>query len=71
MVIQISRKFGKEARLIAKVENRSTAKQIEYWAKLGKCAEENDDLPLHFIKEILIGVEQLKEGQNIPYKFED
>jgi len=27
------------------VYHRSTAKQIEYWSKIGKISEENPDLP--------------------------
>lgn len=34
--IQISRNLFEKAKVIADVEHRSTAKQIEYWAKLGK-----------------------------------
>lgn len=71
MAVQISGRLIEEARLFAKLEDRSVAKQIEHWVKLGKCAEENPDLPLSVIKEILMGIEQLNQGQGIPYKFED
>lgn len=71
IAVQISGKLIEEARLFAKIEDRSVAKQIEHWIKLGKCAEENPDLPLEVIKEILMGIEQLNQGQGIPYKFED
>lgn len=54
-----------------KIEDRALAKQIELWIKLDKCDEENEDLPLSFIKDILIGIEQIDQGQGIPYKFKD
>lgn len=71
MAVQISGTLINEARLHAKIEDRSLAKQIEHWAKLGKCAEENPDLPLSLIKEMLLGLEQLNQGLGTPYKFED
>ncbi|MBN2354791.1 hypothetical protein JXO59_01690 [candidate division KSB1 bacterium] len=48
---------------------RSVAGQIEYWAKIGEIAEDNPDIPISFIKDILIGMEQVKEGQVTPYIF--
>ena len=43
--------------------------QIEYWANIGKIAEENPDLHFAFIKEILLGLEELKEGEKVEYVF--
>ena len=31
--------------------------QLEYWATIGKAAEENPDLPFSFIKETLLAME--------------
>jgi hypothetical protein len=67
--IRVSDQLVKKARLISTVENRSITGQIEYWAKIGKCAEENPDLTFNLIKEILIGVEELEDGQGTEYKF--
>ena len=50
--IKVSDSLADAAALFAKVEHRSLAGQIEYWAKLGKIAEENPDLPISFIKDI-------------------
>jgi hypothetical protein len=36
------------------VEHLSVPKQIEYWSKIGKIAQENPDLPFSLIREILI-----------------
>jgi len=44
-------------------------KQIEYWARLGKVVEENPDLPLEFIQDTLLGLEEAKAGQLAEYKF--
>ncbi len=67
--IRVSDQLVKKARVISTVENRSLTGQIEYWVKIGKCAEENPDLTFNLIKEILIGVEELEEGQGTEYKF--
>jgi len=67
--VRVSDKLVSEARLVSKVENRSVTGQIEYWAKIGKCAEENPDLPYRLIKEILIGIEELDQGERSEYVF--
>lgn len=67
--IRISDQLVKKARVISNVENRSITGQIEYWVKIGKCAEENPDLTFSLIKEILIGMEELDEGMGTEYQF--
>lgn len=57
-----------DARIMAKVFNRSLAGQIEYWAKIGKIAEENPDLSYDFIKNLLISMEENRESLTA-YKF--
>ena len=36
--------------------HRSVSQQIEYWARLGKAAEDNPELPIEFIKNTLLAV---------------
>lgn len=67
--IKISSEIAQEARLTAKVSRRSMAGQVEYWAFIGKIAEENPDLSFLVIKDILLSREQLKEGLGTPYVF--
>jgi len=67
--VRVSDKLVKEARLHSKVDNRSVTGQIEHWAKVGKCAEENPDLTYDLIKEILVGLEELDQGSASEYKF--
>ena len=69
IAVRISDKLVHEAKVQSKVENRSITGQIEYWAKIGKIAEENPDLPYHLIKDIMIGLEQLESGEGTEYKF--
>lgn len=69
IAIKISDEIVKEAKISAKVARRSMAGQIEYWAYIGKIAEDNPDLPFSLIHDILLGREQLKEGLGTPYVF--
>lgn len=68
--VRISNALIKEAKINSKVENRSVTGQIEYWAKIGKIAEENQDIPFSLIKEILFGLEQLDSDEGIEYHFD-
>ena len=56
-----------EAKKYANVYSRSTPKQIEYWAKIGKIAEENPDLPYDFIKDVLLAMDEKSE----PFDFSE
>jgi len=67
--IRVSDKLVNEARLMSKINNRSLTGQIEFWAKIGKLAEENPDIPYHLIKDILIGVQELDAGETTEYQF--
>ena len=67
--VKISGDLLNSARIYAKVQHRSVAKQIEYWAEIGKIAEDNPDLPLSFIQDILQGREEIKQGLTTPYVF--
>ena len=67
--VRVSDKLLHEAKLFSKVDNRSVTGQIEHWARIGKYAEENPDLTYSIIKEMLIGLEELENGEFSEYKF--
>ncbi|MFC2130839.1 hypothetical protein ACFLSQ_05345 [Bacteroidota bacterium] len=67
--VRISEGLLSEAKLHSKVDNRSIAGQIEYWAKIGKCAVDNPDIPYDLIKEILLGIEEIETGRYSEYQF--
>jgi hypothetical protein len=69
IAIKISDSLISDARVYSKVNHRSLTGQIEFWAKIGKCSEENPDLTYAQIKEMLLGLEELNSGQKIEYKF--
>jgi hypothetical protein len=67
--IKLSDELVSDAMINGKAQHRSTPKQIEYWARIGKIADENPDLPLGFIKGILVGIEESKSGAVSEYEF--
>ncbi len=67
--VRISEELVTDAKKFSRVEHRSLTGQIEHWARMGKCAEENPDLTYSLIREILIGVEELDQGERSEYKF--
>ncbi len=67
--IKLSDELVREARRYSEVYSRSLPKQIEYWSRLGKIAEENPDMSFSFIKDILIAQQEAREGDVTPYHF--
>jgi hypothetical protein len=61
--VRVSKDLVKEAKIFSKIDKRSVTGQIEHWARIGKCAEENPDLTYSLIKEILIGLAELEAGE--------
>ena len=51
--IRIEQSLYDQAKAEATVEHRTIAGQIEYWAKVGRAALDNPDLPVSFVAEAL------------------
>jgi hypothetical protein len=69
MAVQLSNEIMLEAGKYASVFTRSVSMQIEHWARIGKMAEENPDLPYSFIEDVLIGKAELNNGNVTPFEF--
>ena len=67
--IRISEELVGEAKKYSKIEHRSLTGQIEHWARIGKCLEENPDLTYTLVKEILVGLEELNQNEKTEYRF--
>lgn len=67
--VRITEDLVREAKIFSKIDKRSLTGQIEHWASIGKCAEENPDLTYSLIKEILIGLVELEQGESSEYNF--
>ena len=67
--IKLSDELVVDATTHGKAQHRSTPRQIEYWARIGKIADENPDLTLGFVKDILTGLEEAETGDVTEYHF--
>jgi hypothetical protein len=61
--VKISDQLIELAKPYAIAEDRSVPEQIEFWARLGKAAEENPELPIHFIKNTLLAIAEANTSQ--------
>jgi hypothetical protein len=65
IAVRIDEKLYRQAEKTAKAESRTTPLQIQYWARVGKAALENPDLPIELIKSMMAA-----EGQEAePFTF--
>ena len=69
IAIRLPVNLVKQASHYAGINLRTVPKQIEYWAMLGRCAEDNPDLPLEFIKECLLAKQEIKQGDVSDFEF--
>lgn len=67
--IRISEEIYNAAKKTAQAEYRTIPSQIEFWATIGKCALDNPDLSVDFIREILISKNQDRSLAE-PFTFE-
>lgn len=65
--VRLDDDFVGEAQVYAEVNKRSVPKQIEYWAEIGRIAEDNPDLPYEFIKDALMATREANAGKLTPY----
>ncbi len=65
MPVRIDDTLYAQARVQARAEHRTIAGQIEFWAMIGRAALDNPDLPIDFVRDLLVaraeGSSQLTE----------
>lgn len=59
--IRINQSLYEQAKADATVEHRSIAGQIEFWARVGRAALDNPDLPVTFVAESLASMAEPRE----------
>ena len=59
--IRIDQRLYEQARADAAIEHRTIAGQIEFWARVGRAALDNPDLPVDFIAESLASMAEPRE----------
>jgi len=62
--VRIDEDLVNAARVAAKAEFRTVQGQVEYWAKVGRAALDNPDLPVSFIAESLISLAEPREDSS-------
>ena len=61
MPVRIDDTLYEQARAQAQAERRTIAGQIEFWAKVGRAALDNPDLPVSFVAESLVSMAEPRE----------
>ena len=60
--VRLNEELVAEARAAAASDQRTLQAQIEFWAKVGRTAIENPDLPGDFIADLLIAMTEPKDS---------
>ena len=66
MPVRINDALYEDARAHAQAERRTIAGQIEFWAVVGRTALDNPDLPIDFVRDLLVA---RAEGQTLATPF--
>lgn len=66
MPARIDESVYEDAKAHAQAERRTIAGQIEFWAIVGRTALDNPDLPIDFVRDLLIA---RAEGQTLASPF--
>lgn len=59
--IRVTDSLYNDAKKRAKAEFRTIPSQIEYWARIGRVALDNPDLPVEFVRDVVIAREEESE----------
>ncbi|MGE4296249.1 MAG: ParD-like family protein [Campylobacterales bacterium] len=59
--VQIDQKLHEQAKADAPIEHRTIAGQIEFWARVGRAALDNPDLPASFVAQLLASMQEPRE----------
>lgn len=59
--IRIDQGLYEQAKQDALLEHRSISGQIEFWARVGRTALDNPDLPVSFIAEVLASMAEPRD----------
>lgn len=65
--IRLDADFVDDVKAHADAQSRSVPKQIEYWAKIGRIAEDNPDMPFSLINEVLLAKSEIDNGRMTKY----
>ena len=63
--IRVNDELYNLAKTQAKAEFRTIPSQIEYWARVGRAAMDNPDLPIEMVEQLLIAMNE----ESVPFEF--
>ena len=63
--IRVNDELYNLAKTQAKAEFRTIPSQIEYWARVGRAAMDNPDLPIEMVEQLLIAINE----ETVPFEF--
>ena len=63
--VRIDEELIRAARSAAKAEFRTVQGQVEFWAKVGRAALDNPELPASFIAECLMSMAEPREESTL------
>ncbi len=63
--IRINDQLYESAKSHSRAEFRSVQNQIEYWASIGRALLDNPELPVEFVRDVLIAQQEKSE----PFEF--
>ena len=64
--IRIDNALYETAKVRAKAEMRSIPQQVAYWARVGRAALDNPDLPIEFVRDTLQAMDEESEPFELP-----
>lgn len=65
--IRVTDSLYNDSKKRAKAEFRTIPSQIEYWARIGRVALDNPDLPVEFVRDVVIA----REEENERFEFDE
>jgi len=73
MPVRIEDDLYRQAKAASQGECRTIAGQLEFWAKVGKAALDNPDLPIEFVSELLVAKKEDRSSLSVftPGQFRD
>ncbi len=71
--VRIDEQLYEEAKSASKGECRTISGQLEFWARVGKAALDNPDLPIEFVRDLLVAKAEERNKLSIfePGQFRD
>jgi len=69
IAVQLPESLVQEARSASEGASRTLSEQIEYWARLGKAAEENPDLQVPILQDVLASPSEMNLNKLSKFRF--